>query len=326
MDYVKLGRSGLEVSRLCLGCMTYGTPDHGNHPWTLDEEQSRPFIKRALELGITFFDTANVYSDGTSEEIVGRALKDFARREEVVIATKVHGRMRPGPNGAGLSRLAIMTEIDNSLRRLGTDYVDLYQIHRWDYSTPVEETLEALHDVVKAGKARYIGASSMYAWQFVKALYTSDLNGWTRFVSMQNYYNLLYREEEREMLRLCQAEGIGVIPWSPLARGRLTREWNESSARSETDEFGKTLYAKTAEADRKVVERVAEIAGRRGVPRAQVALAWLLHKPVVTAPIVGASKPQHLEDAVAALSLKLTPEEITELEEPYVPHAVAGLA
>jgi 1-deoxyxylulose-5-phosphate synthase len=326
MDYVKLGRSGLEVSRLCLGCMTYGTPDHGNHPWTLDEEQSRPFIKRALELGITFFDTANVYSDGTSEEIVGRALKDFARREEVVIATKVHGRMRPGPNGAGLSRLAIMTEIDNSLRRLGTDYVDLYQIHRWDYSTPVEETLEALHDVVKAGKARYIGASSMYAWQFVKALYTSDLNGWTRFVSMQNYYNLLYREEEREMLRLCQAEGIGVIPWSPLARGRLTRDWNESSARSETDEFGKTLYAKTAEADRKVVERVAEIAGRRGVPRAQVALAWLLHKPVVTAPIVGASKPQHLEDAVAALSLKLTPEEITELEEPYVPHAVAGFA
>jgi 1-deoxyxylulose-5-phosphate synthase len=326
MDYVKLGRSGLEVSRLCLGCMTYGTPDYGNHPWTLDEEQSRPFIKRALELGITFFDTANVYSDGTSEEIVGRALKDSARREEVVIATKVHGRMRPGPNGAGLSRLAIMTEIDNSLRRLGTDYVDLYQIHRWDYSTPVEETLEALHDVVKAGKARYIGASSMYAWQFVKALYTSDLNGWTRFVSMQNYYNLLYREEEREMLRLCQAEGIGVIPWSPLARGRLTRDWNESSARSETDEFGKTLYAKTAEADRKVVERVAEIAGRRGVPRAQVALAWLLHKPVVTAPIVGASKPPHLEEAVAALSLKLTPEEITELEEPYVPHAVAGFA
>ncbi|WP_201865334.1 aldo/keto reductase [Microvirga soli] len=326
MDYVKLGRSGLEVSRLCLGCMTYGTPDRGNHPWTLGEEQSRPFIKRALELGITFFDTANVYSDGTSEEIVGQALKDFARREEVVIATKVHGRMRPGPNGAGLSRLAIMTEIDNSLRRLGTDYVDLYQIHRWDYSTPIEETLEALHDVVKAGKARYIGASSMYAWQFAKALYTADLNGWTRFVSMQNYYNLLYREEEREMLRLCQAEEIGVIPWSPLARGRLTRDWDESSARSETDEFGKTLYAKTAEADRKVVERVAEVASRRGVPRAQVALAWLLHKPVVTAPIVGASKPQHLEDAVAALSIKLTSEEIAELEEPYVPHAVAGFA
>jgi aryl-alcohol dehydrogenase-like predicted oxidoreductase len=304
--------------------MTYGDPGRGNHPWTLDEDQSRPFIKRALELGITFFDTANVYSDGTSEEIVGRALKDFARRDEVVIATKVHGRMRPGPNGAGLSRLAIMTEIDNSLRRLGTDYVDLYQIHRWDYATPIEETLEALHDVVKAGKARYIGASSMYAWQFAKALYAADLNGWTRFVSMQNYYNLLYREEEREMLRLCQAEGIGVIPWSPLARGRLTRDWDETSARSETDEFGKSLYAKTAEADRRVVERVAEIAARRGVPRAQVALAWLLHKPAVTAPIVGASKPQHLEDAVAAMSLTLSPEEIAALEEPYVPHALAG--
>jgi aryl-alcohol dehydrogenase-like predicted oxidoreductase len=304
--------------------MTYGVPGRGNHPWTLDEEQSRPFIKRALELGITFFDTANVYSDGTSEEIVGRALKDFARRDEVVIATKVHGRMRPGPNGAGLSRLAIMTEIDNSLRRLGTDYVDLYQIHRWDYATPIEETLEALHDVVKAGKARYIGASSMYAWQFAKALYAADLNGWTRFVSMQNYYNLLYRDEEREMLRLCQAEGIGVIPWSPLARGRLTRDWDETSARSETDEFGKSLYAKTAEADRRVVERVAEIAARRGVPRAQVALAWLLHKPAVTAPIVGASKPQHLEDAVAAMSLTLPPEEIAALEEPYVPHALAG--
>jgi aryl-alcohol dehydrogenase-like predicted oxidoreductase len=306
--------------------MTYGVPERGNHPWTLPEEQSRPFIKRALELGITFFDTANVYSDGTSEEIVGRALKDFARREEVVLATKVHGRMRPGPNGAGLSRLAIMTEIDNSLRRLGTDYVDLYQIHRWDYSTPIEETLEALHDIVKAGKARYIGASSMYAWQFAKALYTADLNGWTRFVSMQNYYNLLYREEEREMLRLCQAEGIGVIPWSPLARGRLTRDWDETSARSETDEFGKSLYTTTAEADRKVVARVAEIAERHGVPRAQVALAWLLHKPVVTAPIVGASKPQHLDDAVAALSLGLSPDEISELEEPYVPHTVAGFA
>jgi aryl-alcohol dehydrogenase-like predicted oxidoreductase len=324
MEYVRLGRSGLEVSRLCLGCMTYGVPGRGNHPWTLDEDQSRPFIKRALELGITFFDTANVYSDGTSEEIVGRALKDFARRDEVVIATKVHGRMRPGPNGAGLSRLAIMTEIDNSLRRLGTDYVDLYQIHRWDYATPIEETLEALHDVVKAGKARYIGASSMYAWQFAKALCAADLNGWTRFVSMQNYYNLLYREEEREMLRLCQAEGIGVIPWSPLARGRLTRDWDETSARSETDEFGKSLYAKTVEADRRVVERVAEIAARRGVPRAQVALAWLLHKPVVTAPIVGASKPQHLEDAAAAMSLTLSPEEIAALEESYVPHALAG--
>lgn len=326
MEYVKLGRSGLEVSRLCLGCMTYGVPERGSHPWTLNENQSRPLIKRALELGITFFDTANVYSDGTSEEIVGRALKDFARREEVVIATKVHGRMRPGPNGAGLSRAAIMTEIDNSLRRLGTDYVDLYQIHRWDYATPIEETLEALNDVVKAGKARYVGASSMYAWQFAKALYTADLNGWTRFVSMQNYYNLLYREEEREMLRLCQAEGIGVIPWSPLARGRLTRDWDETSARSETDEFGKTLYAKTAEADRRIVKQVAEIASRRKVPRAQVALAWLLHKEVVTAPIVGASKPHHLEDAVAALSLALAPEEVAALEESYVPHAVAGFS
>src|SRR4051794_6588760 len=285
MDYVKLGRTGLDVSRLCLGCMTYGVPDRGNHPWTLDEEKSRPLIKRAVELGVNFFDTANVYSDGTSEEIVGRALKDFTRREEIVLATKVHGRMRPGPNGAGLSRKAIMTEIDNSLRRLGTDYVDLYQIHRWDRETPIEETLEALHDVVKDGKARYIGASSMYAWQFAKALYLADRNGWTRFVTMQNHLNLLYREEEREMLPLCRAEGIGVIPWSPLARGRLTRDWDAESERARTDAFGKTLYAAMAEADRRVVERVAEIAAKRGVPRAQVALAWLLRKPGVTAPI-----------------------------------------
>src|SRR5215204_6697466 len=263
MEYTKLGRTGLDVSRICLGCMSYGGGNRGNHAWSLGEEESRPFIKRALEAGINFFDTANRYSLGSSEEILGRALRDFARREEVVIATKVYGRMRPGPNGAGLSRKAIMAEIDNSLRRLGTDYVDLYQIHRWDYATPIEETLEALHDVVKAGKARYIGASSMYAWQFAKALYTADLNGWTRFVSMQNYYNLLYREEEREMLRLCQAEGIGVIPWSPLARGRLTRDWDETSARSETDEFGKSLYATTADADRKVVEAVAEVASQR---------------------------------------------------------------
>jgi aryl-alcohol dehydrogenase-like predicted oxidoreductase len=326
MDYVKLGRTGLEVSRICLGCMSYGVPGRGNHAWSLDEEQSRPFIRRALEAGINFFDTANVYSDGTSEEIVGRALKDFARRDDVVIATKVHGRMRPGPNGAGLSRRAIFSEIDASLRRLGTDYVDLYQIHRWDYRTPIAETLEALHDVVKAGKARYIGASSMYAWQFAQALAIAERNGWTRFVSMQNYVNLLYREEEREMLPLCAAEGIGVIPWSPLARGRLARDWDETIARSETDEFGKTLYAKTADADRKVVERVAEVAARRGVPRAQVALAWLLAKPVLTAPIVGATKLQHLEDAVAAVSLNLSAEEIAALEEPYVPHAVAGFA
>jgi aryl-alcohol dehydrogenase-like predicted oxidoreductase len=253
MDYVKLGRTGLDVSRICLGCMSYGVSERGNHLWTLNEEDSRPFIRRALEGGINFFDTANVYSDGTSEEIVGRALKDFATRDEVVIATKVHGRMRPGPNGAGLSRRAIMSEIDASLRRLDTDYVDLYQIHRWDGTTPIEETLEALHDVVKAGKARYIGASSMYAWQFAQALAVAERHGWTRFVSMQNYVNLLYREEEREMLPLCQKEGIGVIPWSPLARGRLTRDWDEGSARSETDEFGKTLYAKTAEADRRIV-------------------------------------------------------------------------
>lgn len=326
MDYVRLGKTGLKVSRICLGCMTYGVPERGNHLWTLNEEESRPFIKRALELGINFFDTANVYSDGTSEEIVGRALRDFARREDVVIATKVHGRMRPGPNGAGLSRKAIMQEIDASLTRLGTDYVDLYQTHRWDNDTPIEETLEALHDVVKAGKARYIGASSMYAWQFAKALFLADQNGWTRFVSMQNHYNLLYREEEREMMGLCMDQGIGVIPWSPLARGRLTRDWNDSTERSQTDEFGKTLYVQAIEADRRVVERVAAVAGQRGVSRAQVALGWMLSKPFVTSPIVGASKAQHLEDAVAALSLKLSAEEISALEEFYIPHTVAGFA
>ena len=324
MDYVKLGRTGLEVSRLCLGCMSYGMPDRGSHPWSLDEQASRPFIRKALDLGFNFFDTANVYSDGTSEEIVGRALKDFTKREDVVIATKVFNRMRPGPNGAGLSRKAIMTEIDASLRRLGTDHVDLYQIHRFDETTPIEETLEALHDVVKAGKALYIGASSMHAWQFAKALYLADRHGWTRFATMQNYVNLLYREEEREMLPLCREEGVGVIPWSPLARGRLTRDWDETSARSETDAFGKTLYAATADADRKVVEAVARIAGARGLPRAQVALAWVLAKPGITAPIVGATKPQHLDDAVAALSVKLEPEEIAALEAPYVPHAVTG--
>jgi 1-deoxyxylulose-5-phosphate synthase len=326
MDYVKLGRTGLDVSRICLGCMSYGVAERGNHLWTLNEEDSRPFIKRALEGGINFFDTANVYSDGTSEEIVGRALKDFATRDEVVIATKVHGRMRPGPNGAGLSRRAIMSEIDASLRRLGTDYVDLYQIHRWDYTTPIEETLEALHDVVKAGKARYIGASSMYAWQFAQALAVSERHGWTRFVSMQNYVNLLYREEEREMLPLCQKEGIGVIPWSPLARGRLTRDWDDQSARSETDEFGKTLYAKTADADRRVVERVAALAAERGVTRAQVALAWVLSKPVITAPILGATKLSQLTEALAAVEIKLSADEIARLEEPYIPHAVAGFS
>jgi aryl-alcohol dehydrogenase-like predicted oxidoreductase len=304
--------------------MTYGLPDRGAHTWTLDEEKSRPFIKRALELGINFFDTANAYSDGTSEEIVGRALRDFARREEVVITTKVFYPMHEGPNARGLSRKSILTEIDASLRRLGTDYVDLYQIHRWDKHTPIEETLEALHDVIKAGKARYIGASSMYAWQFSKAQYTARENGWTRFASMQNHYNLIYREEEREMMPLCAAEGVGVIPWSPLARGRLTREWNETTTRLETDEFGKTLYTAATDSDRRIIERVGEVAAKRGVPRAQVALAWMAQKPFITAPIVGASKPHHLDDAVAALSLKLTPEEIVSLEEPYAPHPLVG--
>jgi len=324
MDYVNLGRTGLRVSRVCLGCMTYGVPERGAHPWSLDEEKSRPFFQRALELGINFFDTANTYSDGTSEEIVGRALRDFARREEIVLATKVFYPMREGPNARGLSRKSIMTEIDASLRRLGTDYVDLYQIHRWDNHTPIEETLEALHDVIKAGKARYIGASSMYAWQFSKAQYLARQNGWTPFASMQNHYNLLYREEEREMLPLCEAEGVGVVPWSPLARGRLTRDWSETTNRLEKDEFGKTLYAATEEADRRIIARVAEVAAQRRVPRAQVALAWMLQKPFITAPIVGASKLHHLDDAVAALSLKLTPEEIASLEEPYAPHSVVG--
>jgi aryl-alcohol dehydrogenase-like predicted oxidoreductase len=321
MEYVKLGNTGLDVSRICVGCMSFGVPERGNHSWTLDEEQARPLIRAAVEAGINFFDTANVYSDGTSEEIVGRALKEYARRDEIVLATKVHGRMRPGPNGAGLSRKAIMTEIDGSLRRLGTDYVDLYQIHRWDYETPIEETLEALHDVVKAGKARYIGASSMYAWQFAKALYTADAHGWTRFVTMQNHYNLLYREEEREMMPLCADQGIGVIPWSPLARGRLTRDWDEVTARSQTDEFGKTLYQ---ERDREIVEAVAAVAEARGVSRAQVALAWVLGKPFVTAPIVGMGHRRHLDDALAALDLRLTDDEVARLEKPYVPHEVAG--
>jgi aryl-alcohol dehydrogenase-like predicted oxidoreductase len=326
MDFVRLGSTGLKVSRLCLGCMTYGVPERGAHPWSLDEEKSRPFIKRALELGINFFDTANTYSDGTSEEIVGRALRDFARREEVVLATKVFYPVREGANALGLSRKSIMTEIDASLRRLGTDYVDLYQIHRWDKDTPIEETLAALHDVIKAGKARYIGASSMYAWQFAKSLYVADMNGWTRFASMQNHYNLLNREEEREMMPLCAAEGVGVLPWSPLARGRLTRDWNETTNRMKTDEFGKTLYVATEDSDRKIVERVGEIAAKRGVPRAQVALAWMVQKPFVTAPIVGASKPHHLDDAVAALSLNLTSDEIAALEEPYTPRLLAGFS
>lgn len=322
MDYVRFGSTGLQVSRLCLGCMTYGVAERGTHPWTLGEDASRPLIRQALDAGINFFDTANTYSDGTSEEIVGRALHDFVKRDDIVLATKVYNRMRPGPNGQGLSRKAILTEIDHSLKRLGTDYVDLYQIHRWDYNTPIEETLEALHDVVKAGKARYIGASSMHAWQFSKALYTSRLNGWTEFVSMQDHVNLLYREEEREMLPLCADQGIAVMPWSPLARGRLTRDWNETSEREATDKFGKTLYG--ADADKAIIDAVATIARAHNVSRAQVALAWLLHKPSITSPIIGASKPQHLEDAVAALSLKLSDEEIKSLEAPYLPHVIAG--
>ncbi|MDX6314402.1 MAG: 1-deoxyxylulose-5-phosphate synthase [Streptomyces sp.] len=321
MQYVKLGSTGLDVSRICLGCMSYGDPGRGNHEWTLDRDRARPLIRRAVDAGVNFFDTANVYSDGSSEEIVGEALADFTRRDEIVLATKVHGTMRPGPNGGGLSRKAILSEIDHSLRRLGTDYVDLYQIHRWDPSTPIEETLEALHDVVKAGKARYIGASSMYAWQFAKALHTSERHGWTKFATMQNHYNLLYREEEREMLPLCADQGIGVLPWSPLARGRLTRDWDTDTARSRTDEFGRTLYD---DADREIADAVARIAADRGVPRAQVALAWLLHQPTVTAPIVGATKDTHVDDAVAAVSLQLTEKEIDQLQEPYHPHPISG--
>jgi aryl-alcohol dehydrogenase-like predicted oxidoreductase len=323
MNYTNLGKTGLKVSRICLGCMSYGMV---KTKWFLDEEEGRPFIRRALELGINFFDTANMYSNGASEEVLGRALRDFAKREEVVVATKVYFPMRPDVNGRGLSRKAVMTEIDNSLRRLGTDYVDLYQIHRWDYETPIEETLKALHDIVKEGKARYIGASSMFAWQFCKALYLADLHGWTRFVSMQPHYNLLNREEEREMLGLCLTEGIGVLPWSPLARGRLTRAWESQSSttRSQTDEYGKKIYSGTEEADRPVVDRVGEIAEARGITRAQIALAWLLHQPAVTAPIVGATKPHHLEEAVGAVAIKLSEAEIEALEAPYVPHPVVG--
>jgi aryl-alcohol dehydrogenase-like predicted oxidoreductase len=326
MDTMNLGRTGLKVSRIALGCMSYGVPERGPHPWTLPEEASRPYFRQAIEAGINFFDTSNSYSDGTSEEITGRALREFAKRDEVVIATKVFFPLRKDVNARGLSRKAILTEIDASLRRLGIDYIDLYQIHRWDYTTPIEETLAALDAVVQAGKVRYLGASSMFSWQFCKALYLADRHGWTRFVSMQNHYNLLYREEEREMMGLCLAEGVGVIPWSPLARGRLARAWDEraSTERAGSDEVGKTLYTNAEEADRLVVERVGEIATARGLPRSQVALAWLLQKPGVTAPIVGATKPHHITDAVDALAVKLSAEEVTRLEEPYVPHPVAG--
>ena len=323
MEYTRLGATGLQVSRICLGMMSFGEPARGGHPWSLPEEDSRAIIGKALAAGITFFDTANVYSAGSSEEITGRAIRDFADREDVVLATKVHGRMRPGPHGAGLSRKAILAELDASLARLGTDYVDLYQIHRWDPATPIEETLEALDSAVRSGKVRYLGASSMWAWQFSKALHLAGVHDWHRFVSMQDHYNLLNREEEREMLPLCADEGIGVIPWSPLARGRLTRDWEESTNRSETDEFGSKLYH---ESDRAIVERVAEVADARGVPRAQVALAWVLSKPVVTAPIVGVTKDRHLDDAVAAVDLHLSAEEVARLEEPYTPHAVVGFS
>jgi aryl-alcohol dehydrogenase-like predicted oxidoreductase len=322
MDYVKLGNTGLDVSRLCLGCMSFGEPDQGYPAWTLNEENSRPIIKKALDLGINFFDTANYYSNGTSEEIIGRVLKDYANRDEIVITTKLYFPMSDGPNSKGLSRKAIMREIDNSLKRLGTDHVDLYQIHRWDYNTPIEETMEALHDVVKAGKVRYIGASSMFAWQFLKALHVAEKNGWTRFVSMENQLNLLYREEEREMLPLCKEEKIAVIPWSPLAGGKLTRNWEDTTARSEKDSTKSTFY--NADTDRLIVERVAGLAVKHEVPRAHIALAWVLQKEPVTAPIVGATKLSHLEDAVAALSIKLTHEEIAYLEEPYVPHQIVG--
>src|SRR5664280_287449 len=331
MDYVNFGKTGLKVSRICLGCMSYGAPaigelKPGSHAWTLNEEESQPLLRQALDLGINFFDTANVYSGGESENVIGRFLKANTRREAVVVATKIHGTMRNEPNGRGLSRKAIFFELDESLRRLRTDYVDLYQIHRWDDETPIEETLEALTDVVKSGKVRYIGASSMYAWQFAKALYLAKMHGWSCFVSMQNHYNLLYREEEREMIPLCQSEGIGIIPWSPLARGRLARPWQtESTKRYETDQFGKSLYAKTEEIDHAIVDRVGRISAQHCVSRAQVALAWALSKTAITSPIVGATKPDHLSDAVVALTLHLTSEEIASLEEPYATHPVAGI-
>jgi aryl-alcohol dehydrogenase-like predicted oxidoreductase len=325
MDYIRLGSTGMKVSRICLGCMGFGDATRWVHKWVLDEENSRPIIKKALELGINFFDTANVYSIGRSEEILGSALKDYANRDEVVIATKVRGKMHEGPNGEGLSRKAILSEIDKSLIRLGTDYIDLYQIHRWDYETPIEETMETLNEVVRAGKVRYIGASAMFAWQFQKALHVAEKYGWTRFVSMQNHLNLIYREEEREMLPLCREEKIGVIPYSPLASGRLTRDWSSvSTLRSETDQIAKSKYDAATDTDRQVVERLAEIAERHGIPRAHIALAWLLQKEPVSAPIIGATKISHLEEAVGALPVKLTREEVVYLEEPYVPHRIVG--
>ncbi|KMY45193.1 oxidoreductase [Bacillus sp. FJAT-27916] len=326
MDYVKLGRTGLDVSRLCLGCMSFGDKENWIHKWLLDEAESRQIIKKALEMGINFFDTANSYSGGVSEEILGRAIRDYATRDEVVLATKVFFPMQKGPNRGGLSRKSIINELDHSLKRLGTDYVDLYIIHRWDDQTPIEETMETLHDVVKAGKARYIGASSMQAWQFLKANHVAESNGWTKFVSMQNHYNLLYREEEREMMPMCESEGIGVTPYSPLASGRLTRAVGETTYRSQTDQVQKAKYGTMEDSDNEIITRVASIAERRGVLRMQVALAWLLQKQPVTAPIIGATKLRHLEDAKGALSIKLTDEEMSFLEESYLPHPVSGFA
>jgi aryl-alcohol dehydrogenase (NADP+) len=322
MRFTKLGNTGLDVSVLCVGCMSFGVPEAGQQKWTLDEDESREVIKAALEAGINFFDTANVYSAGSSEEITGRALREMADRDDLVLATKVHGKMRADrPNGGGLSRKAILAEIDHSLTRLGVDYVDLYQVHRWDYETPIEETLGALDEVVRSGKARYIGASSMWAWQLAKALHLQERHGWARYVSMQDHYNLLYREEEREVLPLCADAGLGVIPWSPLARGKLTRPWEETTARAETDAYARGLYP---DADREIVERNEQVAERLGVKPAQVALAWHFTKPVVTAPIVGVTKLEQLEDAIGAVDLALSDEDVSFLEEPYVPHAVAG--
>lgn len=326
MEYVKLGHTGLDVSPICLGCMSFGTAENWVHnTWALNEEDSRAIIKRALDLGVNFFDTANVYAYGVSEEILGRALMDFANRDEVVIATKVFSQMRQGPNGGGLSRKHIMSQVDQSLKRLGTDYIDLYIIHRWDYNTPIAETMAALHDIVKAGKVRYIGASAMYAFQFHKALHVAEKNGWTRFVSMQNHYNLIYREEEREMMPLCAEEKIAVTPYSPLASGRLARAWSESTQRLETDPIARQKYDATAVADKQVVDRVAEVAANHGVPMAHIALAWLRHKSPVVAPIIGATKIQHLESAIESLKVVLTTEEVGFLEEPYLPHALVGL-
>jgi aryl-alcohol dehydrogenase-like predicted oxidoreductase len=324
MQFTRLGHTGLQVSRLCLGCMTYGEPNAGAHPWTLPEATSRPLIRQAVEAGINFFDTANIYSNGSSEEILGRALREYALRDEIVVATKVRFGWRKGPNSGGLSRKVILSEIDASLRRLGMDHVDLYQIHRWDPDTPIEETMEALHDVVKAGKARHIGASSMAAWQFAKAQQVARTHGWTRFISMQPEYSLLYREEEREMLPLCRDQGVGVIPWSPLARGRLARPWGQHTPRIASDDFGSKLFAHTEDNDREVAQALADMARARDLPRAQIALAWVLAQPGISAPIIGVSRTEQLEDAVAALTVTLGGDEMDRLQAPYRPHPVVG--